>query len=96
MNREQYLISVLTEASKDYYQSGNSKLSDKEFDDLIEELRDINPNAEILSKIELHDDNWNYSLENLPTKLYSISKVKSFKEIENWISFIQNRRPLVL
>lgn len=91
MNREQYLISVLSEASKDYYQNGNSKLSDKEFDDLVEELRNINPNAEILSKIELHDDNWNYKLETLPTKLYSISKVKSFKEIENWISFVQKK-----
>ena len=91
-NREQYLIGAIKKASEDYYTTGKSALSDKEFDTLVEELESINPNAEILSKREFHlADDWNYKLETLPYKLYSIKKVKTFKDIQNWIDFICNK-----
>lgn len=86
--REEVLVEQITNASNDYYTKGLSSLSDREFDALVEELEQINPNAEILSKREIHSDNWNYKLENLPYKLYSIKKVKTWKDIQNWIDFI--------
>ena len=88
LNREQVLIEQIKEASEAYYTTGKSKLSDKEFDALVEELEQINPNAEILNKREIHSDDWNYQLETLPYKLYSIKKVKTWKDIQNWIDFI--------
>ena len=87
-NREQVLIKQIREASEAYYTTGKSKLSDREFDALVEELEQINPNAEIFNKREIHGDDWNYQLETLPYKLYSIKKVKTWKDIQNWIDFI--------
>lgn len=87
-NREQVLIEQIKQASEAYYTTGKSNLTDAEFDALVEELEEINPNAEILSKREIHGDDWNYILEDLPHKLYSIKKVKTFKDIQNWIDFI--------
>lgn len=89
--REEVLIEQITKASSEYYTIGSSFLSDKEFDALVEELEQINPNAEILSKREIHSDDWNYQLETLPTKLYSIKKVKTWREIQNWMIFIKNK-----
>lgn len=86
--REEVLIEQIKKASSDYYTTGTSSYSDQEFDALVEELESINPNAEILSKREYHGDDWNYKLEILPFKLYSIKKVKTFKEIQNWIDFV--------
>jgi DNA ligase (NAD+) len=86
--REQVLIEQIREASEAYYTTGKSKLSDREFDALVEELEQINPNAEIFNKREIHGDDWNYQLETLPYKLYSIKKVKTWKDIQNWIDFI--------
>ena len=91
LNREQVLIEQIREASEAYYTTGKSKLSDREFDALVEELEQINPNAEIFNKREIHGDDWNYQLETLPYKLYSIKKVKTWKDIQNWIDFIQNK-----
>lgn len=89
--KEQVLIEQIKKASSEYYTTGKSFLSDAEFDNLVEELEKINPNAEILSKREIHNSDWNYQLENLPYKLYSIKKIKTFKEIQNWISFVKNK-----
>lgn len=89
--KELELIKAIEEASKEYYTTGKSKLSDKEFDALVEELEKINPNAEILSKREIHSDDWNYKLETLPRKLYSIKKIKTQKEIENWKEFLRKQ-----
>lgn len=87
--KEQALIEQITKASNDYYTTGTSSLSDREFDALVKELESINPNAEILKKREIHNnDDWNYQLENLPNKLYSIKKVKTWKDIQNWIDYV--------
>lgn len=89
--KEFELIKAIEEASKEYYTTGKSKLSDEEFDALVEELEKINPNAEILSKREIHNDDWNYKLEILPRKLYSIKKIKTQKEIDNWKEFLRKQ-----
>lgn len=87
--REQYLTEQIIKASQEYYTTGKSFLSDKEFDVLVEELESINPNSEVLKVREFHSENdWNYQLEKLPNKLYSIKKVKTWKEIQNWIDFV--------
>ena len=84
-------MNKLKKASEAYYTTGRSILTNEEFDALIEELESINPNAEILNKRELHGDDWNYELETLPTKLYSVKKVKTWKEIQNWIDFVAKK-----
>ena len=41
----------IKELSEQYYMFGNSDVSDEEFDDLVETLRNINPSNKILSQV---------------------------------------------
>lgn len=88
---EEELVGALTKASEDYYTTGTSFLSDKEFDILFEKLQKEYPNSKFISKREIHSDDWNYKLEILPRKLYSIGKIKTQKEINNWKEFIRKQ-----
>ena len=87
---EKQLEQLIVKYSKQYYE-GESDISDEKFDKLVENLNKLNPNSKILSMREVHSNDWNYKLENLPNKLYSIKKVKTFNEIQNWIKFVANK-----
>lgn len=74
-----------------FYYKGEPLINDSEYDDLIEKLEQLNPNSPILNKMEINTDDWNFPKEVLPYKLFSIKKIKSIKDIKNWIQFISKK-----
>ena len=73
------------------YYKGTPLISDLEYDSLIEDLEKLNPNSSLLNVMELNGNDWNFPKEKLPYKLYSMKKIKTLKEIKNWIQFISKK-----
>jgi len=48
---ENELVEKIKEANRNYYLYGESELSDKDYDSMIEELRKLNPDNPILNKV---------------------------------------------
>lgn len=65
------------------YRRGEPLISDAEFDDLVELLHKVNPNAAWF-KTGVNDEPESRK-ERLPIPMYSLEKVKSFDEIVRWI-----------
>ena len=78
---------VLEKQIRDYnalYRLGEPKVTDAEFDELVELLHNINPDADWFKKgIQ---DEVNDRKERLPIPMYSLEKVKTYDEILKWIS----------
>lgn len=74
------------------YYTGNSEISDEEFDNLIDELKEINPESEILKT-----PGWGYELQGSKVKhLYnmtigSLPKVKRVEDIDDKYEPVQCR-----
>ena len=83
------LEELILQASKAYY-DGKPFISDSDFDSYVEDLQKVHPNSIILKQLEHHND-WNYNLEELPTPLYSMKKIKDIKDIQNWIKFCKSK-----
>lgn len=81
---EQEIVEKLTAASKAYYNSGNTILSDAEFDDLEDELRKINPESEWFSRIG-EDDGSDFPKAKHTMLMGSQSKVNSYEEELKWM-----------
>lgn len=65
------------------YRTGNSIISDKEYDILIEELEFLDPDNELLNKIGVSIDDCRKTI--LPIIMASMSKVKTIQEIKDWL-----------
>ena len=65
------------------YRSGNAIMSDYEYDLLIDELKELSPNDELLIQVggQISDSR----KETLPTRMASMNKVKTVEEIHQWI-----------
>jgi DNA ligase (NAD+) len=65
------------------YRIGEPIMSDKEYDILIEELSEISPDDELLSKVghEILDEG---RKTRLPIPMASMNKIKSLEEIKDW------------
>ena len=65
------------------YRIGEPIMSDSEYDILIEELSEMSPNDELLSKVghEILDDS---RKTRLPIPMASMNKIKSLEEIKDW------------
>lgn len=76
------LKNAIIEANESY-RSGNSIISDAEYDQLIEDLKLINPNDELLSIIghEVKNDD---RKSKLPIKMASMNKIKKMDDINDW------------
>ena len=76
------LKNAIIEANESY-RSGNSIISDAEYDQLIEDLKLINPNDELLSTIghEVKNDD---RKSKLPIKMASMNKIKKMDDINDW------------
>jgi len=79
----QEIVDVLKQAKEDYYNNGESNLTDKEFDDLENELKELDPTNEYFKMVGI-DTYGNKIKHNFPMK--SIDKVNSFKELNDWIN----------
>lgn len=70
----------------DSYRQGSPKVTDEEFDDLVELLKKINPNANWFKRGV--NDHVGDRKEKLPIPMYSLEKTKSYDEICKWIKSI--------
>ena len=76
------LIKKIKEANA-AYRNGNPIISDSEYDTLLEELFDIDPNNEIFSNIGLEVEDSSRK-RKLPILMASMDKLKSLEAINKW------------
>ena len=67
----------------DLYRKGTPEVSDTEYDALVEYLRKQNPEDEFFTKgvVEKPTER----MEPLPLPMYSLEKVKTYKELKKWL-----------
>ena len=65
------------------YRTGESIISDSQYDILVEELKALDPKNELLSKIG-HDINDDTRKGRLPIEMASMNKIKSIEDIDDW------------
>ena len=65
------------------YRRGEPEITDLEFDALVEQLYEINPNADWFKKGV--NDEVSGRKEKLPIPMYSLEKVKTYDEIVRWV-----------
>ena len=85
---------ILQEANDAYYNTGNSTMSDEEFDELLDIIRENSPDDPFLNEIgaPIRDE---VIKEPLPYWMGSMDKVKpNTKELESWLS--KNKSPYVI
>jgi len=82
---EKEIEKLLINSSNDYYNDGNSKLSDEEFDKLKDELYKLNPNNSFFKKIgsEEKGDHWR-KVSHGEYKMGSLSKCNTEEEFLSW------------
>lgn len=71
------------EKANQAYRTGNSIMSDKEYDLLIEELELLSPNDELLTKVG-HDVADETRKSKLPIEMASMNKIKTMGDIDDW------------
>lgn len=77
------IIITLKEASDLYYNSGESKLTDYQYDLLTEYLRNIDPNNKVLKEVGAPVKN----KVKLPYEMWSMDKIKpKSKQLDSWIN----------
>lgn len=74
---ENELVEKIKEANRNYYLYGESELSDKEYDSMVEELRKLNPDNPILNKVG--DDSEAENKIKLPIIMGSLNKTRPDK-----------------
>ena len=76
------LIEKITLANEKY-RTGESIMSDSQYDILIEELRSLDPHNELLTKVglEVQDET---RKSRLPIEMASMNKIKSMEDIDDW------------
>ena len=69
--------------SNEKYRIGEPIISDAEYDILIEELRALDPNNQLLTKVglEIQDES---RKSRLPIEMASMNKIKSIEDIDDW------------
>lgn len=82
-NRINQLKKEISEAN-DSYRTGESVISDSQYDDLIEELEQLAPNDELLKKIG-HTPVDESRKRKLPIKMASMNKIKTLEEFKTWL-----------
>ncbi len=65
------------------YRTGNAIMSDSEYDQLIEQLKELNPDDEILSLVgdKVEDESRKVKL---PIEMASMNKIKTMEDINDW------------
>ena len=77
------LIQKIVESNRSY-RSGNAIISDMEYDNLVDELRLLDPTNDIFDQIgfQIQDET---RKSKLPIEMASMNKVKTLDEIKDWI-----------
>ncbi len=80
------MISQLVEKiiqANEAYRLGNPLISDSQYDILIDELRQLDPNNELLTKVG-HTISDESRKSKLPIEMASMNKIKSMEDIDDW------------
>ena len=77
------------------YRQGNPIISDKEYDGLVDTLREIDPNNKWFSQIEPAPIG-NGRKVKLPIPMKSLDKVKNIKDLLNWASSVGEDNPTLV
>lgn len=86
MNKEE-LVNKIKEASQAYYENGKAIMTDADFDKLVEDLRSVDPDNEILHKPGFGYDTSKVGRREVyhEGKLYTIDlKIKDFEEFKRY------------
>lgn len=81
------LRTKLIEANK-AYRAGHPVMSDYEYDNLVDNLSELNPHDEILLKVG-HIDEKDSRKEKLPIEMASMNKCKTVEELKKWAELKQ-------
>lgn len=76
------LRNKITKAN-DAYRVGKPVMSDSEYDKLMEELSNLSPNDELLTKVG-HNTSDESRKGKLPIEMASMNKIKSMEDIDDW------------
>lgn len=93
--RIDYLVSNILKANK-AYRDGNPFMSDEEYDKLVDELKEIDPENSLLKKSVIEDVKGKDRVESLPLPMFSLEKVKSWDAIESWLKQFNDDTVIVL
>lgn len=82
LNNVKALRDRLVELNK-VYREGNPEVSDREYDELVEKLRSINPDDEFFKRgiVEQATER----MEPLPMPMYSLEKIKKVEDFRKWV-----------
>lgn len=93
MNKEE-LVNKIKEASQAYYENGKAIMTDADFDKLVEDLRSVDPDNEILHKPGFGYDTSKVGRREVyhEGKLYTIDlKIKDFDEFKRYCKSIKDQ-----
>jgi DNA ligase (NAD+) len=80
------MINELIEKARYYnveYRKGEPKISDKGYDELIEEIEKLDPNHSFLKEVGHSDDS--ERMAKLPIDMASMNKLKNIEELRHWM-----------
>lgn len=83
---EQENLEFEIENYNEFYRSGQPRISDEEYDKLIDKLKEKYPQSVLLKKAILESPKENRK-QKLPLPMYSLNKCKSVEEIKQWLKF---------
>ncbi len=86
MNKAEKLLSKIREYNQ-AYRAGTPTISDKEYDDMVDELRRIDPDNEWFKHIEPANTSTNRKVK-LPIPMKSLNKVKDIQAFKTWAKSI--------
>lgn len=89
------LVTTILAANKDY-RSGDPFLDDEDYDKLVDELKEIDPENPLFKKSVIEDVKGKDRVEPLPLPMFSLEKVKSWDAIESWLKQFSNDTVIVL
>lgn len=67
------------------YREGNPLISDNQYDELIEKLKEKDPENEIFKKGVIEENEDSYREEVLPKPMYSLEKIKDVEELRRFV-----------
>lgn len=86
MNTQKYIVNLVEKITKynEEYRKGMPQISDAEYDKLVEELKQLDPNNKWFQHIEPAIVNKGRKVK-LPIPMKSLNKVKSVADIKQWL-----------